>query len=448
MRDAFGKARLAIGLCCALGLAGSTALARDWYVSEKRGSGKQGTQEAPAKDLGNITSQLQAGDVVHIAEGTYLGKGESGVDELTLPVSILGGYADDFSTRDPWGAHRTILSGDNKTKNWKQGARLEFDLSKYREKTAAPITVDGLIVDQGAQNRYKDDKGLLLLRKADPKSGANPTPDRGGIFIRVTESPDPKGWRILVRNNIVLNSAPTQGALAVFAYANDQVIIANNAVINCTGTGIYAGTSWHGSDQAKAPRFKVINNTVLFTWKYDAYVQSFSGVNFATDDSVVAELYNNILGFADRFAVQKIGKWPLTLKSNILVGAVDADYYESVTDMKIPLAKLADEAETLSPESGGNGNNKFEVPLSQAWREAYGTRVLVDRNAVEADIQAQRTRANFVRGVLGLPQRADDVKADSDVWLHRLPLEDAVKVASTHLTGKFGSSLELIKEAK
>ncbi len=443
-----GKARLGIGVVLALGLIGSTALARDWYVSEKRGSGKQGTKEAPAKDLGNIISQLKPGDVVHIAEGTYLGKGECGVDEITVPVSILGGYADDFSARDPWGAHRTVLSGNNKTKNWKQGARLEFDLSKYREKIAAPITVDGLIVDQGAQNRYKDDKEILILRKADPKTGANPTPDRGGIFIRVTQSPDPKGWRIVVRNNIVVNSAPTQGALAVFAYAGDQVIIMNNAVINCTGTGIYAGTSWHGSDLAKAPRHKVVNNTVLFTWKYDAYVQSFSGINFATDDSVVAELYNNILGFADRFAVQKVGKWPMTLKGNILVGAVDADYYETAGDMKIPLAKLADEAETLSPESGNNGNNKFVVPLSQSWRDAYGQRVLIDRNAVEADIKAQQTRANFVRGVLGLPQRADDVKADSDVWLHRMPLEDAVKIASAHLAGKFGSSQELIKAAK
>lgn len=432
-------------VACAL-LFASTASARDWYVSAARGSGKQGTKEAPAKDLGNIASQLEPGDVVNIAAGTYLGKGESGVDEITVPVQIIGGWADDFSARDPWGAHQTVFSGNNKTKNWKQGARLDLDLSKYRGKVGGHIVVDGLIVDQGEQNRYKDPATkLLLVRKANPKDGENPTPDRGAIFIRVTNSPDPKGWRISVKNNVVVNSAPTQGVLAVFAYANDKVEIHNNVVINCTGVGIYAGTSWHGNEEAKAPHFRVFQNTVLFTWKYDAYVQSFSGVNFTTDDSVKVELYNNIFGFADRFSVQKVGKWKMTMKSNLLLGAVDSDFYETFTDTKIPLAKLADEAETLTPESGGNGNNKFELKLSQGWKDSYGKRVLIDRNAVEADIKAQQTRANALRGILGLPLRADDIKADSDVWLHRMPLEDAVGVAQTHPTGKFGASKELIK---
>lgn len=434
----------ALAFVAVLGLSGS-AFARDWYVSEKRGSGKQGTKEAPAKDLGNIISQLAPGDVVNIAAGTYLSKGESGVDEIDVPVSIIGGWADDFSARDPWGAHQTILTGTNKTKNWKIGPRLGIDLSKYKDKVIAPIVVDGLIVDQGPQNRYKDEKNLLILRKADPKTGANPTQDRGAIFVRVSRSPEEKGWRISVKNNIVVNSAPTMGALAVFAYANDQVLIANNVVVNCTGTGIIAGTSWHGSEQAKAPKIKVVNNSVLFTWKYDAYVQSFSGISFAVEDSVMAEAYNNIFAFADRFAVQKAGKWKLTLKGNLLIGAVDSDFYETITDMKIPLAKLADEAESLSPESGGNGNNKFELALSAGWKDSYGKRVLIDRNAVEADIKAQSSRANAIRGILGLPQKADDIKADSDVWLHRMPLEDALSIASKHPTGAFGASKELIK---
>jgi hypothetical protein len=77
--------------------------------------------------------------------------------------------------------------------------------------------------------------------------------------------------------------------------------------------------------------------------------------------------------------------------------------------------------------------------------EAYGKRVLIDRNAVEADIQAQKSRANAIRGILGLPQRADDIKADSDVWLNRMPLEDALKVAESHPVGNFGAAKELIK---
>jgi len=54
--------------------------------------------------------------------GTYLGKGKSGVDRITIPVSIIGGYSDDFAARDPWGKNRTVLSGKNKTKSYKLGA--------------------------------------------------------------------------------------------------------------------------------------------------------------------------------------------------------------------------------------------------------------------------------------------------------------------------------------
>lgn len=79
----------------------SSAQARDWYVSVARGKGKKGTKEKPAKDLGNIAKKLEPGDVVHVAEGTYLGRAKAGSTTLFVPVSIIGGYSDDFSKRDP-----------------------------------------------------------------------------------------------------------------------------------------------------------------------------------------------------------------------------------------------------------------------------------------------------------------------------------------------------------
>jgi hypothetical protein len=439
------RAAAVLAALAALACAGQL-WSRDWYVSAARGSGKQGTKEQPAKDLGNIISLLAPGDAVYVAAGTYTGKGDSGVDLINVPVTLSGGWSDDFSARDPWGASKTVLSGDNKTKNWVIGARIEFDLSKYKEKISSPIAVDGFIVDQGAQNRYKDASQKMILRKADPATGANPTQERGAIFIRVSQAmEDGKTWDIKVVNNVVVNSAPTMGAIAVFAYAGDKVRIANNAVINCTGTGILAGTSWRGSELARAPKYTVEDNTILFIWKYDAYVQSFSGVGFGTDTEVSASLARNVIGFTDRFSVQKLGKWPLLMKDNVLSGAVDSTYYEAYTDMKIDMADLEDEAETLDPASGGNANVKFPVAASAAWKEVYGQRVLIDRNAVEADIQGQKTRANEVRSILGLPARADDVKADSPVWLHRMSLEDALAIAISRPVAGKGAGKDLIK---
>ncbi len=434
-----------LSLCTMMLLSTHEVLARDWYVSSSRGKGKKGTKEKPAKDLGNIVSKLKPGDVVHIAAGTYLGKGKSGMDRITVPVSILGGYSDDFSSRDPWQAHKTILSGMNKTRNYKVGARLEIDLSKYRVKKVFPILVDGLIIDQGAQNQYKTEAQHMIVRKANPKKGTNPTPDRGALFIRVGRSPDFKTpWDITVRNNIIMNSAPTQGALAVFAFEGSKVHIKNNLVINCTGTGIFAGTAWHGKDQAKAPKFTIENNTVMFMWKYDAYVQGFSGLAFKTDSEVVAELKNNVFAFADRFLIQKQGKWPLTLKNNILLGGVEATYYETSGDNRIQLDDLEDEAEYLADDSGGNSAKKFKIPVSKQWLSLYGSRVLIDRNAVEADIKAQKTRANAIRRILGLNLQAGSIKADSPIWLPRMSLDDALRVASSYPAGSMGASRTLI----
>ena len=424
----------------------SQLAAKDWYVSVSRGKGKKGTKVKPAKDLGNIISKLKPGDTVHVAAGTYLGKGKSGVDLINVPVSIIGGYSDDFSSRDPWGKYRTILSGDNKSQNYKVGARLGIDLSKYHTKIIKPIVIDGLIVDQGAQNRFKTEKQHLLTRKASPKKGENPTPDRGAVFVRVSRSPDFKTpWDITVKNNIIMNSAPTQGALSVFAYEKTKVMIENNLVINCTGTGIYAGTSWRGRKQADAPQFTIKNNTILFTWKYDAYVQSFSGVGFKTDTEVVATFEKNIIAFSDRFNIQKQGKWPLLLKGNILSHAIGATYYETVGDSKIQFSDLEDEAEYLHDNSEDNKNIPFKLPISKEWLTVYGRRVLIDRNAVEADIKPQKTRANALRSILGLNLRADDIKADSPIWPPRMSIDDAIKVVSSPLAKGCGASRQLIK---
>jgi hypothetical protein len=167
---------------CAIALAlGAAAHAEDYYVSIARGKGRAASKEAPAKDLGNIVAQLKPGDTVHIAEGTYLGRGESGFDKILVPVSIIGGYSDDFSSRDPWGAHKTILTGVNNSKNYEAEPPLHIDLSKYINHesggTEMPkIVVDGLIIDQGPQNRYKDAEKALLVRKANPPPARIPRP--------------------------------------------------------------------------------------------------------------------------------------------------------------------------------------------------------------------------------------------------------------------------------
>jgi len=79
------------------------------FVHDESGSGRVATLERPARDLGNIISNLEPGDVVCIAGGTYTGRGDRGVDAIEIPVSVIGGFSPDFTKRDPWGQYQTVF---------------------------------------------------------------------------------------------------------------------------------------------------------------------------------------------------------------------------------------------------------------------------------------------------------------------------------------------------
>lgn len=405
----------------------SSVLARDWYVSIERGKGKVGTMEQPAKDLGNIVELLAPGDVVHIAAGIYLGRGECGSDVIKVPVSILGGYAPDFSSRDPWGKHRTILAGNNGSANWVATPRLHLDLNLYRQSETPAIVVDGVIIDHAGRNHYAEESRLKLVRKANPKSGANPTPDQGALVITASKT-QAGAWDISVRNCVILNAAPTQGALSVAGHKDSRISLVNNLVINNTGVGIFLGSKFSPSDKKGLPAFHLENNTVLFTWKYDPIAQSYSGNAVEVDGNLSATLKGNVLAFADRFGLNNAKKARLLLQDNVITGCVVADYLEFST--AIGLDDLEDEAGLLDPASAGNLGKAISVPVDKAWSQSYASRVLVDRNAMEADIKVQATRANELRAMLGLPLQAGTVDGpESPVWLHAMELDQALACA-------------------
>jgi len=422
----------------------SSLIAADYYVSAARGKGKSATKEKPAKDLGNIIKKLVPGDTVHIAEGTYVGRGGNGSDVITVPVSLIGGYSDDFSKRDPWGEHRTIFSGDNLSKNFDSSTRLLIDLMKYRAKEMPKILVDGIIIDDGPRNRYQggvEGGKRVIVRMANPKTGENPTPSRGGLVILASKTGNFDAgahWNITVQNCIVMNTAPTQGALTVSGYKGSKIKITNNIVINNTGTGIMAGTKYVG-DKA-GPDFDISNNTVLFTWKYEPITQSFSGNSFKADREATIKLSNNVFAFADRAGINNISKATILLTDNLIAGNVATDYLEF--DTKIDLADIEDEAEYLHDDTGGNVAGDVKPPISQEWLKLYGARILIDRNAQAADVKVQKTRANELRRILGLPLQGTDVAAPkTNVWLHQLSVDDAVKAGSSKYLKKYGSSL-------
>ena len=394
---------------------------RDWYVSKTTGSGQMGTKEKPAKDLGNIIHHLKPNDRIHIAEGVYMSKGSRGSDEINVPVKIYGGYDTSFATRDPWDAHKTIFTGTNEYMKLTT-PRIYIRTDQQRESngqksTGGQIIVDGIIVDNGPRNRYHLDKNLAIRRMASPKSQQNPSPESGGIVIVGS-----KNTNIAVLNCVVMNTAPTEGAISVRVFQNGKGVIQNNFCINNTGYGIHARTGYAGSDENTKPKFVVKNNTSLFTWKHDA-IASYGGDALAFDKNLVATVENNTLGYGHMGGIYNKGA-KLTLINNLFTGNGKYDYKE-IND-KMAVADILDEAMHLNPNSDGNQGLLIKIPVGERWAKIYSERKEISRAAVDAAVTVPNTGANQLRSIFGLNQQGSAVPMDAEIFLPLITIDEAL----------------------
>ena len=151
-RRALGALVVTLSLACVLPAQGTT-----YYVSAAKGKGRKGTKEEPVREISVITQELKPGDTVYIAGGNYSGRADCGRDQIPVTCTIVGGWNDDFTARDPWGAYKTVFTGDNKAKSWNFNARLWLNCRGQKE--PGEIVIDGVIVDNGARNYYLDHEG-------------------------------------------------------------------------------------------------------------------------------------------------------------------------------------------------------------------------------------------------------------------------------------------------
>lgn len=423
-----------LGLVAVVALA-ATAAAQECskYVSEA-GSGRNATLERPARDLGNIVSDLEPGDVVCITGGVFTGRADAGADLIQVPVAIYGGFSPDFASRDPWGAHRTVFTGVHNAQNFSTDYRLTIDTSDFATKlmaargqdTVHTVVVDGIIFDNGDRNFYGND-GARIIRMGTP--GDTPTPESGGLRIRtgITST-------VVVRNNLVVNTAPTQGAIALFPGAAAQVTVSNNIAVNNTGAGFHLGTNIAALNKEDMPRYSFTNNISVFNEKHDAF-GSFGGSSIILESGTLVELRHNVFAFNDNYGIDNAKRADdLVIVDNVITGNAQADYLEF--DTKIGLRDMEDWAEFIDE---GWDNVALDLPfgISQAWGALYGARNVIDRNAAEAEVKVVDAWYNSVRSFFGWNLVGTDLSVDSDVWLPRMSLEDAFAVAVL-VDGQYG----------
>lgn len=307
------KCKSILAMLAILTLTGS-AQAKDIYVSVNTGNNKanDGSKGAPLKNLFKAIDLAQDGDTIHMAKGTYLGKAKQGWWEVTKNINIIGGYTEDFSSRDP-SKNPTILQPMNEH-NPDQGNGMGILFLKVENKTGLNMTIDGLTIDEAHSNTYHPVKGkpegfqLGMLVPQGPAKGNtidNPAAEaqwssreKALLHVRATGS---KG-DITIKNCVFANgdNYAIQGM-----FPNGRMHITNNVFVNnrMMAISIYgAKADQYGKPTANVANLDVDYNTILFTWSRLNDLQDM-GYGVRCEEKFNCNFNHNIFGLTVMSAV-------------------------------------------------------------------------------------------------------------------------------------------------
>lgn len=258
-------------LTCVLVVLGIVALvlpacATDYYVKAGATGGK-GTMEKPWKGIYKALAEVVGGDRIHVAQGIYSGKLKAGLLVIkTRDLTILGGYNDDFSERNPF-KYLTVFQHDPESKasyNTNELIQTEGDHSN--------LVFDGFVLNGSTRNTYKANGDLDWSRS--PQSPQ----------LSVTS----EGCKI--RNCIVINSAHNGIRMRARGEGN---VIENNFVLNYLDRGIDLGQAQDGAEAV------VKNNTCAFGWT--SGTREGYGVQIGAHGAI--RLEQNLLMYQNEFGV-------------------------------------------------------------------------------------------------------------------------------------------------
>lgn len=372
------------------------AFARDIYVSIETGNEENdGTKEKPKKLLWKVMKDMKPGDHVFVAEGRHEGQAHA----PTLPqvscgdFTLEGGWAKDFSERDPW-KHLTEIACPRDEGNGNGGKVIHVESPDNK---ISNVTIDGFFIDRGNSNHYfgtgepgaekhvdghhdNSPWGYQALNRK--KSGTDPTVTLIG------------NGNFTVRNMVIVNS-PWWG-IYVKCGGTGTTTIENNLVLISQGRAIEAipGGGWG------KPTLVIKHNTIAFNYAFGAG----EGRSLSIDpkpDTCKYVIEQNVLAYCDGGAIDtKFGAKgdSVTLTDNLFFFNLRGDM--SVANAGgVPAKEFADQLEC---KSKGNASElpKFVAKMAKEWLDRWSIRESVNlvgtKFATAEDLVA-------TRAAVGLP---------------------------------------------
>lgn len=404
--------------------------AGDIYVSLANGKNKNdGSRQAPLKNIWKAVEKAQAGDVIRIAEGNYPGKMKCGWILLDKPVSLIGGYASDFSVRDPL-KYRTMLQPRNE-QNDKKGTAMALLKIEFRNQKGFKMRIDGLIFDDGFASSYHEtkgkpagfDTGMWLEGPAMNKIRDKfPSANRYSLFATLGYG---TAGDLDICNCTFVNGSNFGVNINWF---EGEIDMKNN--VFCNNRMIGANVQSSNAQPGKV-KWEFENNTVLFTW---SRLNDLADMGFGVrvNEKVEAEIEDNIIGlnvltgFDNTKGNGKLKK--IKLDGNVFFLNRESDVQMTVSPS---IAKVR--VDSFEDLEGTDGIESIEENVDLADPKVFAGRInAAYLNAFLSMKYSEATKldegkCNGLRSVLGLPLQGT-IKTTCDMYANRYPLEDALKL--------------------
>ena len=389
------------------------------YVSANRGSNRNsGTIDAPLKDIQKAVNDAPEGALILVAEGNYLGNLDRGYIEIKKYVSIVGGYSDDFSQRDPVRYQTSIRPPAEAGGTNANHGLLDIYV---RGKRNGVVLIDGLILDKGFMNRY---------RINDPSNRETGTPDGCETGMLVPPGFDAKGQ--------TMRGPTSVSGQLIHGDVEGQVTIRNCVLMNGCHFGIQMGNIGGHFDiynniflanRMAACEVRSMNknvsevsvdffdNTVLFTWRRDPMPEDKDmGYGFRYMTGVNANVFNNVFGCTDFAALDrtyidsdrnKEAQRVTSAWNNLFFANIEADLALPSGGgrfMRI-FSKQFEDVEQLVEYEGNREMNDAEIGEISSHIDSSYLKGFLSQEGSSASTYNPSSTENILRSALGMNQR-------------------------------------------